>query len=50
VHRYFVVAKHNEFALGGATTQFRRIGRMYHLYHGTASFLVKVGTRSGVLI
>jgi acyl-CoA dehydrogenase len=26
VHRYFVAAKHNEFALGGATTQLRRIG------------------------
>jgi acyl-CoA dehydrogenase len=26
VHRYFVAAKGNEFALGGATTQLRRIG------------------------
>ena len=26
VHRYFVVAKHHEFALGGATAQLRRIG------------------------
>jgi alkylation response protein AidB-like acyl-CoA dehydrogenase len=26
VHRYFVAAKHNEFALGGATVQLRRIG------------------------
>jgi acyl-CoA dehydrogenase len=26
VHRYFVAAKRNEFALGGATTQLRRIG------------------------
>lgn len=26
LHRYFVAAKHNEFALGGATTQLRRIG------------------------
>ena len=26
VHRYFVAAKHHEFALGGATTQLRRIG------------------------
>jgi 3-oxocholest-4-en-26-oyl-CoA dehydrogenase beta subunit len=26
VHRYFTAAKHNEFALGGATTQLRRIG------------------------
>jgi 3-oxocholest-4-en-26-oyl-CoA dehydrogenase beta subunit len=26
VHRYFVAAKFNEFALGGATTQLRRIG------------------------
>jgi 3-oxocholest-4-en-26-oyl-CoA dehydrogenase beta subunit len=26
VHRYFVAAKHNEFALGGATTQLLRIG------------------------
>jgi 3-oxocholest-4-en-26-oyl-CoA dehydrogenase beta subunit len=26
VHRYFVAAKHNEFALGGATAQLRRIG------------------------
>ncbi|MET0235557.1 MAG: acyl-CoA dehydrogenase family protein [Kibdelosporangium sp.] len=25
-HRYFVAAKRNEFALGGATTQLRRIG------------------------
>ena len=26
VHRYFVAAEHNEFALGGATAQLRRIG------------------------
>ena len=26
VHRYFVAAKHREFALGGATAQLRRIG------------------------
>jgi 3-oxocholest-4-en-26-oyl-CoA dehydrogenase beta subunit len=26
LHRYFVAAKHNEFALGGATVQLRRIG------------------------
>ena len=26
VHRYFVAAKHHEFALGGATAQLRRIG------------------------
>ena len=26
VHRYFVAAKHLEFALGGATAQLRRIG------------------------
>jgi acyl-CoA dehydrogenase len=26
VHRYFVAAKRNEFALGGATAQLRRIG------------------------
>jgi alkylation response protein AidB-like acyl-CoA dehydrogenase len=26
LHRYFVAAKHNEFALGGATAQLRRIG------------------------
>ena len=26
VHRYFVAAKGNEFALGGATAQVRRIG------------------------
>jgi 3-oxocholest-4-en-26-oyl-CoA dehydrogenase beta subunit len=26
VHRYFTAAKHNEFALGGATAQLRRIG------------------------
>ena len=26
VHRYFVAAKRNEFALGGATVQLRRIG------------------------
>jgi acyl-CoA dehydrogenase len=26
VHRYFAAAKHNEFALGGATEQLRRIG------------------------
>jgi 3-oxocholest-4-en-26-oyl-CoA dehydrogenase beta subunit len=26
LHRYFAAAKHNEFALGGATTQLRHIG------------------------
>ena len=26
VHRYFIAAKHHEFALGGATAQLRRIG------------------------
>jgi 3-oxocholest-4-en-26-oyl-CoA dehydrogenase beta subunit len=26
IHRYFAAAKHNEFALGGATAQLRRIG------------------------
>ena len=26
IHRYFVAAKYNEFALGGATVQLRRIG------------------------
>ncbi len=26
IHRYFVAAKYNEFALGGATAQLRRIG------------------------
>ena len=26
LHRYFVAAKQNEFALGGATAQLRRIG------------------------
>jgi len=26
LHRYFVAAKHNEFALGGATAQLHRIG------------------------
>ena len=26
LHRYYTAAKHNEFALGGATTQLRRIG------------------------
>jgi alkylation response protein AidB-like acyl-CoA dehydrogenase len=26
LHRYFTAAKHNEFSLGGATTQLRRIG------------------------
>ena len=26
LHRYFVAAKHHEFALGGATAQLRRIG------------------------
>jgi alkylation response protein AidB-like acyl-CoA dehydrogenase len=26
LHRYFAAAKHHEFALGGATTQLRRIG------------------------
>jgi hypothetical protein len=26
VHRYFVAAKRNEFALGGATAQLLRIG------------------------
>jgi 3-oxocholest-4-en-26-oyl-CoA dehydrogenase beta subunit len=28
VHRYFAAAKHNEFALGGATAQLRRIGAL----------------------
>ena len=28
VHRYFTAAKHNEFTLGGATAQLRRIGAM----------------------
>ena len=27
VHRYFIIAKQNEFALGGATAQLRTIGR-----------------------
>lgn len=27
VHRYFLAAKHNEFALGSATDQLRRLGR-----------------------
>jgi hypothetical protein len=27
VHRYFITAKEVEFALGGATTQLRQIGR-----------------------
>ncbi len=27
LHRYFVAAKRNEFALGGATDQLRRLGR-----------------------
>jgi 3-oxocholest-4-en-26-oyl-CoA dehydrogenase beta subunit len=26
VHRYFLAAKRNEFALGGATAQLRRLG------------------------
>ena len=26
LHRYFTAAKHAEFALGGATSQLRRIG------------------------
>jgi alkylation response protein AidB-like acyl-CoA dehydrogenase len=26
LHRYFVAAKRNEFTLGGATAQLRRIG------------------------
>jgi alkylation response protein AidB-like acyl-CoA dehydrogenase len=26
IHRYFAAAVHNEFALGGATAQLRRIG------------------------
>jgi hypothetical protein len=26
MHRYFVAAKRNEFTLGGATTQLRRLG------------------------
>ena len=26
LHRYFSAAKHNEFVLGGATAQLRRIG------------------------
>ena len=33
VHHYFVVAKHQEFALGGAA-ELCRVGRMYH---GSAS-------------
>jgi alkylation response protein AidB-like acyl-CoA dehydrogenase len=28
VHRYFVAAKRNEFALGGATTQLRKLGEL----------------------
>jgi 3-oxocholest-4-en-26-oyl-CoA dehydrogenase beta subunit len=28
VHRYFVVAKRNEFALGGATAQLRKLGKL----------------------
>jgi 3-oxocholest-4-en-26-oyl-CoA dehydrogenase beta subunit len=28
VHRYFAAAKHNEFALGGATAQLRRLGAL----------------------
>lgn len=28
LHRYFVAAKRNEFALGGATEQLRRLGRL----------------------
>lgn len=28
VHRYFLAAKHNEFALGSATEQLRRLGRL----------------------
>ena len=27
-HRYFIAAKRNEFALGGATAQLRRLGRL----------------------
>jgi len=27
VHRYFITAKQTEFALGGATSQLRLIGR-----------------------
>jgi hypothetical protein len=49
VHRYVVVAKHNEFALG-ATTQLCRISGMYHVYHETASFLIRAGARSGALM
>jgi hypothetical protein len=26
LHRYFTAATHNEFALGGATAQLRRLG------------------------
>jgi 3-oxocholest-4-en-26-oyl-CoA dehydrogenase beta subunit len=31
LHRYFAAAKHNEFALGGATAQLRRIGAVLAL-------------------
>jgi acyl-CoA dehydrogenase len=31
LHRYFTAAKHNEFALGGATAQLRRIGAVLAL-------------------
>ena len=34
VYHYFVAAKHQEFALGGAAAELCRVGRMYH---GSAS-------------
>jgi alkylation response protein AidB-like acyl-CoA dehydrogenase len=36
VHRYFVAATQNEFALGGATAQLRRIGAALSASHSTS--------------
>jgi 3-oxocholest-4-en-26-oyl-CoA dehydrogenase beta subunit len=36
VHRYFVAATQNEFALGGATAQLRRIGAALRASHSTS--------------
>jgi hypothetical protein len=43
VHRYFVAAKRLEFALGGATTQLRRIGAVLARETVTVEDLDRVG-------
>jgi alkylation response protein AidB-like acyl-CoA dehydrogenase len=35
VHRYFVAAKRNEFALGGATAQLRKLGELLAVASGS---------------